>query len=276
MKKSIPLDSYMIIIGAMKSGTSSLFKILSEHPSISSSKVKEPEYFSVNQNHGIEVENYEDLFSFNPLVHVKCLEASTGYTKFPTEIDVAKRMKEYGIDPIFIYTVRNPIKRIESQYNYTCRNASPENKIEREMLNFEAINISMYYNQLREYLKVYPDKDKYFIADFDDLKSNPNSLANRIFMWAGLEPYDIKNKKPRNVTPKPTKIEEILDSYSIDWDNVMPRKVRARLRGIIQKFDVTATEEVSKKEEEKLMKWLKYDALRLKREFNFPVEKWGF
>ena len=40
-------DDFIIIIGSMKCGTSSLYNYLIEHPSICPCSIKEPEYFSV-------------------------------------------------------------------------------------------------------------------------------------------------------------------------------------------------------------------------------------
>jgi len=74
-------DAYDIIIGAMKCGTSSLYSYLLDHPQICPPIVKEPEFFSENQAHGVQVDNYSDLWSFDDTVHKYALEASTGYTK---------------------------------------------------------------------------------------------------------------------------------------------------------------------------------------------------
>lgn len=115
-------NSLMMIVGAMKSGTSTLFEMLSQHPAICPSCVKEPEFFSSHQGHGADVEDYESLFDYDSLRHTMCLEASTGYSKYPSEIDVPKRIKEYGLNPVFIYSVRNPFDRVESEYNFAYIN----------------------------------------------------------------------------------------------------------------------------------------------------------
>ena len=92
MADRIPKDAYAIIIGAMKCGTSSLYTYLEGHPEICPAVGKEPEFFSENQAITLQVDNYSDLWSFNESVHKYALEASTGYTKYPTEPNVAKNM----------------------------------------------------------------------------------------------------------------------------------------------------------------------------------------
>ena len=39
-------SNFALIIGAMKSGTTSLFHLLAQHPEIAAASVKEPNYFS--------------------------------------------------------------------------------------------------------------------------------------------------------------------------------------------------------------------------------------
>jgi len=115
----IPDDAYVMIIGAMKCGTTTLYWHLSQHPNICPCITKEPEYFSERQRHKISVEQYSDLWEFKSDQHKYVLEASTGYTKYPYESNVTKNIKKFGISPIFIYIVRNPFERIESQYNFS-------------------------------------------------------------------------------------------------------------------------------------------------------------
>ena len=114
MVTKIPKDAYAIIIGSMKCGTSSLYSYLAQHPEICPAASKEPEFFSENQGHGVKVEKYEDLWNFGMSVHRYALEASTGYTKYPMEPNVAKNIRDYGIKPKFIYVIRNPFDRIQS------------------------------------------------------------------------------------------------------------------------------------------------------------------
>jgi hypothetical protein len=86
MADRIPKDAYAIIIGSMKCGTSSLYSYLEGHPEICPAVGKEPEFFSENQAITVQVDNY----SVNDSVHKYALEASTGYTKYPSEPYVAK------------------------------------------------------------------------------------------------------------------------------------------------------------------------------------------
>ena len=99
-------DSFALIIGAMKSGTTSLFDILSQHPQICPSKTKEPDYF-VQDRDDKERESYLSLWNWNSNSHVVALESSVAYTKSPFITGVPERIKTSGLGKFkFIYMLR--------------------------------------------------------------------------------------------------------------------------------------------------------------------------
>lgn len=278
MASSIPPDAYVIIIGAMKSGTTFLFELLKQHPQICPSRTKEPEFFSGYP--GPEVERYEALFDFDPKTHVRCLEASTGYTKHPSSSakGVPKRMKEYGIEPLFIYSVRNPFERVESDFNFANLGYKPWAK--DDILNSTSIQISKYFMQIREFLKYYPDKERYFIVDFEDIKNGPLKLAARIFEWMEVKRIEMKAPEPVGVTPSPSKIEEKLRrrflKSPLPWRQILPSNLIEGVQKFLRKYGSSAKRKLTKDEKVKLRKLLKNDMRQFGESFNFPIEKWGF
>lgn len=75
MDAPIKPDQYLIIIGSMKCGTTSLFDYLGQHPALCPSSKKATEHFSENQKHQVEVSRYEDFWpDFDPEVHRYALE----------------------------------------------------------------------------------------------------------------------------------------------------------------------------------------------------------
>jgi hypothetical protein len=216
----------------MKSGTSTLFEVVSQRPAICPSRVKEPEFFINHQSHGVHVEDFESLFDYDPSIHTICLEASTGYSKYPSETNVPKRIKEYGLNPLFIYSVRNPFDRIESEYNFAYLN-------QKEWANFEILDLSvvfrsMYYLQLIEFTKWFPDASRYFIVDFDDIVFEPSELATRIFRWADLPEFKIEVPEPQTVTPPRSSIEQTLINYSQFWYGFVTGRLRKKVKHFLQ------------------------------------------
>lgn len=110
---------YLIIIGAMKAGTTSLFHILNSHPDICGSFIKEPNFFCEPKMHRVTVDRYDDLWPDSATKPFRYLmEASACYTIPPHSASVPEAIKQSGIGVKFIYCVRDPIERIQSQLNW--------------------------------------------------------------------------------------------------------------------------------------------------------------
>ncbi len=276
MDAAIPSDAYVMIIGAMKAGTSSLFQLLEQHPAICPSRAKEPEFFSRHQGHAVEEDRYEALYDFDPGVHRLCLEGSTGYTKFPEESDVPQRIEAYGLEPRFIYIVRNPIDRVVSHLNYGAMNDYAW--ATDRLATFHTVAFSMYHTQLYRFLACFPSAaERYFIADFDDLKADPEALARSIFAWLGLEPFAAKAESQSNVTP-PRSVAELRLTRSPVGKvrHLIPASLRDRAKGMLRTHGTPAKLEITALERRQLHAWLEPDMRAFADRFGFPVEKWGF
>ncbi|MEM8598283.1 MAG: sulfotransferase [Bacteroidota bacterium] len=272
---SIPADAYVMIIGAMKAGTSSLFDLLAQHPALCAARAKEPEFFSAHQAHRVAAERYESLFDFDPAHHTVCLEASTGYTKFPEEAGVPQRMKAYGVEPRFIYIVRDPVDRFASQLNYAHLNNYAWG--DANLFGLLAASVSMYHRQLSEFLAVYPDRDRYFVADFDDLKADPEALCRSVTDWLGLPAARFDDAGPRNATPARSEAELRLTRSGLHrFRHLLPESLRAHIKAALRARGTPAKRDLTEAEVGQLRAWLASDMQRFKETFGFPVERWGF
>lgn len=272
---AIPPEAYVMVIGSMKSGTSSLFDLLAQHPAICASVAKEPEFFSETQGHRVEIEHYEDLFPFEPTRHEVCLEASTGYTKYPEEVGVPERIQGYGLQPRFIYIVRDPVDRIVSQYNYALMNDYAWQS--EDLGGAYALEMSSYHLQLRRFLDVFPDPSRYLVVDFEDLKRAPADLASSVFAWLGLDPYAVSVAPPRNATPARSEAElKLVRSPVHKLRHLLPQSVRDKLKSMLRSKGASAAREPTAAERAELRAALRDDMHRFRETFGFPVEKWGF
>jgi hypothetical protein len=169
-----------IVIGAMKSGTTSLHHYLNLHPEISMSNPKEIDFFSLDSNWEKGVKWYENHFTENTKI---CGESSTSYTKYPAFDNAAKRMYSVLPNVKIIYLIRDPIERIVSHYiqNYS---AGRENRaISKALKNFKNnhyINCSKYYYQLKQYFKYYNSTDITIISS-NELLDNRRKTLQEIF-----------------------------------------------------------------------------------------------
>ncbi len=262
-----------MIIGAMKCGTSSLYSYLKGHPEICPARLKEPEFFSQHQAHGMQVNDYASLWSFDSTVHKYALEASTGYTKFPLESDVPAKIFNYGIQPKFIYLIRNPFDRISSHYNFM----KDQKSWHLDIVDTHLINISNYFLQLEQYRKYFP-LENILIVDFDDLRSVPDIVLGRIYDFLGISrdylPQEYTIKNATRTTPKWQKTLEKSKLGSIM--RYVPKPLRVVGQRIVKSAFPSEKRKLTAEEKDFVFHRLKEDMAKLHHIYGVDVQKWGF
>ena len=107
------IDHCILMLGAMKCGTTSLYQYLEQHPDIASSPMKEPLFFSSDEVFARGRAWYESLYP-DANRSAWTLDGSTDCTKYPFCGDVPARMLAFGGEFRLIYIMRNPLRRVES------------------------------------------------------------------------------------------------------------------------------------------------------------------
>jgi len=144
-----------IVIGAMKSATTTLHEQLARQPGLFMSRPKEPNYFSDDEIHARGWRWYSSIFRPAKPGDLRG-ESSTHYAKLPSYPRTVDRMVRDLPRLRLIYLMRHPIDRLISQYVHeiTCgriRVALSE-AIYRHP---ELIDYSRYAMQLRPFLEAY-------------------------------------------------------------------------------------------------------------------------
>jgi len=184
------------IIGAAKTGTTSLHYYLDQHPEIQMSANKEPNFFSGPPN-GVPyrfgrvntLEDYEELF--DPKVKVRG-EASVGYSNHPRRTGVPARIKESVPDARFIYLVRDPIDRTVSQYHYRVA-VEGERRSLREALSDLSdpysvyLGPSLYATQMELYLRHFP-QERMLVLEQAELQTARRDALRQIFEFLSVDP----------------------------------------------------------------------------------------
>jgi len=144
-----------IIIGAMKSATSTLHEQLSLQPGFFMSTPKEPNFFSDDPIYDLGIEWYADLFAEAKEDDI-CGESSTHYTKLPHYPFTIDRMKAYLPSLKLIYVLRHPIERLVSHYIHQWSQNVIKTDINQAIDEFdELINYSRYSMQLIPFIQAY-------------------------------------------------------------------------------------------------------------------------
>lgn len=184
---SINLLPNLVIIGAMKSGTTSLHSYLDLHPQIFMSRIKELNFFVEEENWSRGLEWYKSNFEQAQIIG----ESSPNYTKYPFFKGVPERMHRIIPDAKLIYIVRDPIKRIVSHYIHRVadglENRSFVDALADEWQTNHVISSSQYYRQLEQYLEYY-DRDRILVIGLEDLARSRANTLRQVFRFLEVDP----------------------------------------------------------------------------------------
>ncbi len=260
----------MIIIGSMKSGTTSFYKYLIQHPNICPSKEKELNFFTKNKDPELKICDYLKLWDFDESKHKVAIEASTGYTKFPFNANIPKKIFDSGLKPKFIYCVRNPFDRIISQYRFV--NSTP-NWQNIDLIGKNTISLGSYYLQLQQYRQFFKKED-ILIIDFDDITSDAQYAVNKVFDFVNLPNYKIDSTITYNKTR--TKQEKFIKNRFPRIIKLTPSKIKKYGKSVLNSLTGTKKIGLSEKERQIIFNLLAKDMKAFQEEYNFDVSKWGF
>jgi hypothetical protein len=144
-----------IVMGAMKSATSTLHEQLRDQVGFFMTAEKEPNFFSNDEIFAKGVDWYASLFA-GAAPGDLCGESSTHYTKLPTYPHTVARMRATLPKLKLIYMMRHPIDRLTSHYlheQFEWRMQMPiEEAVEKHQ---ELISYGCYSMQLEPFLEAY-------------------------------------------------------------------------------------------------------------------------
>ena len=120
----------LFVIGAAKAGTTALYDYLAQHPDVFLSRVKEPMFFSREENYAKGLDWYEGAY-FQGAEHYPVRAEATPHYLYWSE-KVAPRIKEAYAERLvkFVASFRDPVSRAYSWYWNMVREG-------REDLEFE-------------------------------------------------------------------------------------------------------------------------------------------
>jgi hypothetical protein len=223
----------LVIAGAPKCGTSSLFNWLVDHPDVCGSRVKEPFFLMDRDNplrrlacnvhdHGIDAYGsfFPDCSDGDKIV----VEATTHYLYQQTAVDV---LASLPTRPRIIFVLRKPSERVFSSFSYSQNNLGrvradlsfsdflrlvesegDPGRIERELGPSPSSYVlarDLQYSRYIDYLGAWVERvgeDRIRILLFEEMSSDPRSELEGICDWLGIDPsfYESYDFAARNRT----------------------------------------------------------------------------
>lgn len=207
-----------LIVGAAKSGTTSLYKYLKQHPDIFMPERKEPCFFVGDPSgltYQIKKEKYYRKLFATVQNESAIGEASTAYLY---DNEAPKRIIEYLGKIKIIILLRNPIEAVYSLYNHEVRREGETLRTFEEALeaeetrrgnpefkkncygwhaNYYYFDRGMYYRQVKRYIDMF-GRHNMLIFIFEELTGNPVSLAKKAFRFLEVDTAFVPEFKRHN------------------------------------------------------------------------------
>lgn len=184
----------LVIIGAAKSGTTTLADLLGSHPKICLGIKKEPDFFSNKENYTRGIEFYRENF-IKAKKGQLCLDASTSYSRLPQRSNVAEKLYSASPNVKIIYIMRHPVERAYSHFihRYTKElfpnqsfNVTFSQHVKNDAM---CVDSSNYKLQIEEYFK-YFSKESMFFLFTEELSNNKQEVLKKLCDFLSINYMD--------------------------------------------------------------------------------------
>ncbi len=259
-----------LIIGAQKSGTSSLYRYLKAHPQVFMSHIKEPKFFALKDDDfhfkapyrlPDSVVRIADLDQFQALFadvdgETAIGEASTWYLHTP---GTPEKIKQYVPDMKLLAILRHPVQRAYSNFlhnkDYLGIEPCPDfaeaiaAETERRQKNWGHPWYyqykGLYYKHLKPYFDIF-GKDQIRVFLMEDLNADPAGLIQTVYRFLEIDDlfipdvaqrFNVSAGNTRNMSlhtflNKPNPIKTVVRPF-------IPQRFRRRVKMDLQKRNRT-------------------------------------
>lgn len=222
----------VLIVGAAKSGTTSLFRWLGSHTGVYEPTLKEPGFFSDPSAWERGLAWYGSIFEAASPDQL-ALEASVAYTSSENGAVAANRIASTLPSVQLVYLVRDPLERARSHYRHEVQRS-------REKRSFlEAISTphntylenSLYFARLQPYVDLFP-REQIHVVSFERLTSEDSGEWDKLLARLGLTRMKRPEKLHNETATKPGFTPFMLWLWEKGWtDRLRPPKAVRRLSG---------------------------------------------
>lgn len=297
-----------LIIGAMKSGTTSLYYYLKQHPQIYMSAVKEPNFFALEGEklnfNGPEgpglvnrwicdeatttIEEYRSLFE-GVSSETAIGEASPWYLYSP---EAPSRIRRYIPEAKLIVVLRNPVDRAYSAFSQFVRDGrEPLNDFTRALQaeeerirnNWKWIwhykKMGFYYGQLKRYYGTF-EQEQIRVYLYEELNNNPTGVLQDVFRYLGVDDTftpDISRRLNVSGAPKSKVLFAIMEKPNpvrTFLRPFLPERLRRRISTTLQNINLIEPEPLRQEIRRELIEVYRPDVLKLQHLIKRDLSGW--
>lgn len=294
-----------LVIGAAKSGTSSLFRYLGQHPQIYTPPRKEPGFFAFegqpvcfagpgderrNRLAVTDLPSYQALFK-GVTTQKAYGEASVVYLYSPTAPD---RIKFYVPEVKLIALLRNPVERAFSSFSHLIRDGREplpnfadalQAEEARMRANWQYLwhyqHLGFYYAQLSRYVERFP-RAQLAVYTFDQFSTDPLGTLREIFHFLDVDSSfapDISRRLNRSGMPKSKQLHRYLMRPRLNRSLLrrsLPPALRRWVYDTVMQWNITSSAKLEFPEETRryLIDLYREDILELQTLIQKDLSRW--
>jgi len=277
-----------IIIGAAKCGTTTLSRVLAEHPDCCFSRPKEVRFFHDDNKYSKGWECYKEAFTHynNELVVGECTPHYSDKIAFP---ETAIRIHQFNPKIKLIYMVREPYETFISAWRMRARIGEPiamrgiNYFFEHEPAIERIVKTYCYSYQLEAYKQYFPE-DAFLIIFLEELSRDSLQQYERVFQFLKLEPskFDWNNihikENGANQHYKTNKYWTYLQQSRMRLlvKNILPTTlIRLATQLVGPKKIFVPREELNEENKKEFYRIVKPDALAFLEKQGKPADYWA-
>lgn len=295
-----------LLIGAAKSGTSSLYRYLGQHPQIYFSPIKGPCFFAFEEGEKVRFSGPNDqshydrnaITDLNRYVslfdrvknEVAIGEASVIYLGAP---EAPCRIKRYIPDVKLIAILRNPVDRAFSSYLHLRRDgrepladfaASLREEETRIKCNWQFLwhyqRLGFYYVHLKRYYDLF-HPSQIAVYTYDEFRVSPIEVLQSIFRFLDVDSTFVPDTSIRyneSGTPRFRTVHTLLTQPSLAkkfLKQILPSQLRLRSRQAAMQWNLyTEKPELSEETKRNLVELFRDDILNLQSLIQRDLSSW--
>ncbi len=232
----------VFLVGAPKAGTTWLSNVLDQHPGISLSEPKEPNFVATHKGTFVRDEGEPDWPKYSEFFSGDGVKMDGSVHTFACPI-APGRIKSNFPEARFVLCLREPVARTVSHWNMV-RSTSEDKENNRSWGDFEKAWLgdslrvdSMYGTSMRNWLEHF-DLDRFTIIDSSRMRSEPIEVIREIEGFLGIDEWDYDVKMDRHAnSASSNRKTTVVGAIVMFGFSLIPRFVKSPIVKFLQRRD---------------------------------------